>query len=451
MEDEQLSRLRTAVKDLFQYGLEAVNPFNAVKKALYREKNKIVICLGTSKTVTYDIEAFKRIIVVGMGKATALMAKAVDGILGNVISDGCVVVKYGHTAELETIRLLEAGHPLPDENGLRGAREIARLVEEATEKDLIIFLISGGGSALLPLPATGVELAEKQDITSQLLKCGADIQEINTIRKHISIVKGGQLARLAYPATIVSMILSDVVGDRLDTIASGPTVPDATTFRDALNIVNKYDLLDKIPQSIRKRLEAGVRGKIADTPKDGDRVFKKTHNIIVGSNNIALQAIAEQAKKIGLNVIILSSAIEGEAKEVAKVLSAVAKEVTISGNPVAAPACVISGGETTVTIEGKGKGGRNQELGLSAAIAIDGLDNLVILSGGTDGSDGPTDAAGAIVDGNTMERARHQGIDAQQFLRNNDAYNFLKQTHDLLITGPTNTNVMDIHIIMKGK
>jgi hydroxypyruvate reductase len=451
MEDEQLSSLRNAAKDLFQCGLEAVNPFNAVKKALNREKNKIIIGLGTSKTVTYDIEAFERIIVVGMGKATALMAKAVDGILGNVISEGCVVVKYGHTAELETIRLLEAGHPLPDENGLQGAREIARLVEEAAEKDLIIFLISGGGSALLPLPATGVELVEKQNITSQLLKCGADIQEINTIRKHISIVKGGQLARLAYPATIVSMILSDVVGDRLDTIASGPTVPDATTFSDALKIVNKYDLLEKIPQSIRKRLEAGVRGEITDTPKDGDKVFKKAHNIIVGSNNIALQAIAEQAKKIGLNAIILSSAIEGEAKEVAKVLSAVAKEMTISGNPIPAPACVISGGETTVTIEGKGKGGRNQELGLSAAIAIDGLDNLVILSGGTDGSDGPTDAAGAIVDGNTIERARQQRIDAHQFLRNNDAYNFLKQTHDLLITGPTNTNVMDIHIIMKGK
>jgi glycerate 2-kinase len=451
MEQGPINYLRDTAKDLFSHGLEAVNPFNAVRKALHLEKNKITIDLNKSKALTYYLQEFDRIIVVGMGKATALMAKAVDEILGNAITDGCVVVKYGYIAQLKAIRLLEAGHPLPDENGLKGAREIVKLVEQAGEKDLIIFLISGGGSALLPLPAEGVTLAEKQSMTQQLLECGADIQEINAIRKHISMVKGGQLARLAYPATIVSMILSDVVGDRLDTIASGPTVPDATTFHEALNMINKYDLLEKIPPSIRKRITAGARGEIAETPKEGDKVFKKAHNLIVGSNIIALQAIAEQAKKIGLNVIILSSAIEGEAKEVAKVISAMAKEMTISGNPVPAPGCVISGGETTVTITGNGKGGRNQELGLAAAIAIDGIDNLVILSGGTDGSDGPTDAAGAIVDGTTLQRARKCGIDAHRFLENNDAYNFLKQTQDLLVTGPTNTNVMDIHLILKGK
>jgi glycerate 2-kinase len=450
MASRDQKNLREEVKELFLTGLAAVNPYNAVKKALRLENNKILIGLEQSEMLTYDLGNFERVIVVGMGKATSLMAKAVDETLGPVISDGCVVVKYGYTSDLKSIRIREAGHPLPDENGLKGAREIAGMIEAAKERDIIIFLISGGGSALLPLPADGVSFEEKQKMTKQLLECGADIQEINTIRKHISKVKGGQLARLAYPATIVSLILSDVVGDRLDTIASGPTVPDDTTFEQANAIIDKYNLKDKIPDSIRRRIESGVKGNIEDTPKQGDRIFKKTHNLIIGSNLIALQAIEKKAHELGYNTLILSSSIEGEARDVAKVLASIAKEIMGSGHPVKTPACVISGGETTVTIKGKGKGGRNQELGLAAAIVLDGIDNVVLLSGGTDGTDGPTDAAGAIIDGQTIKRAREAGLNPNETLKNNDSYNFLKHVNDLLVTGPTNTNVMDVQIVLES-
>jgi glycerate 2-kinase len=451
MTEARITKLRREVKQLFLYGVDAVNPYNAVKKALRVQKNKILIGLGKSDMLSCDLRRFERIIVVGMGKATALMAKAVDEILGSRIKDGCVVVKYGYTAELEAIRTIEAGHPLPDENGLKGAQEIAQLVEAAQENDLIIFLISGGGSALLPLPADSVAFEEKQRMTRQLLECGADIQEINAIRKHISKVKGGQLARLAYPATIVSLILSDVVGDRLDTIASGPTVPDNTTFKEAQGIINKYNLADRIPDSIRARIESGVRGDIDDTPKYGDRIFKKTHNLIVGSNLIALKAIEKKARAMNYHTLILSSSIEGEAREAAKVLAAITKEITNSGHPLRSPACIISGGETTVTIRGKGKGGRNQELGLAAAMALASVDNFVFLSAGTDGTDGPTDAAGAIVDGQTIKSALEAGINPNEALKNNDSYHLLKRTDELLVTGPTNTNVMDIQIILLDK
>lgn len=451
MDDRHLLKLRKEAVDLFLHGLEAVNPFNAVNRVLRLHQNRIVIDLDRSNTLSYDLKKYERIIVVGMGKATALMAKAVDEILGSRINDGCVVVKYGYTADLKAIRILEAGHPLPDENGLNGAREIARLVEAAGEKDLIIFLISGGGSALLPLPADGVGFDEKQSMTKQLLECGADIKEVNTIRKHISKVKGGQLARLAYPATIVSLILSDVVGDRLDTIASGPTVPDNTTFKEAFEIIRKYNLTDKIPASIRNRIESGVKGNIEDTPKFGDRIFEKTHNLIIGSNLIALEAIEKKARTLGYHTLILSSSIEGEAREVAKVLAAIALEIRSSKHPIQPPACIVSGGETTVTIKGKGKGGRNQELCLGAATALAGTDNVVLLSAGTDGTDGPTDAAGGVIDGRTVEKAKKAGINPYEALNNNDSYNFLQGVGDLLVTGPTNTNVMDVQIILTAK
>jgi hydroxypyruvate reductase len=451
MSDTTLKKLREEAKMLFMQGVEAVNPYTATKRSLHIENNELLIGLDPSHALKYDLTAFTRILVVGMGKATAQMARGVEEILGNHITDGTIDVKYGYTADLKKIRIREAGHPVPDENGLKGAQEIATLVEKAGEKDLVLFLISGGGSALLPLPAEGLTLTEKQEMTQKLLACGADIQEVNAIRKHISKVKGGQLARLAYPATIVSLILSDVVGDRLDTIASGPTVPDDTTFQEAWNILEKYDLMDKIPASIKKRMQSGVEGKISDTPAKGDKIFDKTHNLIIGSNIIALQAVQAQAKKDGYATIILSSSVEGEAREVAKVHSGIAKEVMNSGNPVSPPACVIAGGETTVTITGKGQGGRNQELSLAAAIAIKNMENVVILSGGTDGTDGPTDAAGGIVDGTTIDRAQKLNIKAATYLKNNDSYHFLKKVGDLLITGPTNTNVMDIHIILVGK
>lgn len=448
MVKKNISQLREDAKQLFLHGVEAVDPHAAIKRSLRLENRQLVIGGDRNDALKLDLQAFERVFVLGMGKATALMAKATEEVLTDRIADGCIVVKYGYGTHLDKIRTHEAGHPLPDEKGLNGAREIARIAGDAGKNDLILFLISGGGSALLPLPSEGITLEEKQKITQQLLSCGADIREINAIRKHISSVKGGQLARLAYPATIVSLILSDVVGDRLDTIASGTTVPDNTTFQEAHGIIEKYGLTEKVPVSIKERITQGVAGTIEDTPKKGDRIFEKTHNILVGSNIIALQAARDQAQNLGYNTVIITSSIEGEAREVAKVHSAVAKEVIASGNPVAPPACVIAGGETTVTITGKGKGGRNQELCLAAAMAINGIDNIVIMSAGTDGTDGPTDAAGGIIDGATCERANKQGIKAADSLRNNDSYDFLKKTGDLLITGPTNTNVMDIHIIL---
>ncbi|MBE0432409.1 glycerate kinase [candidate division WOR-3 bacterium] len=448
MAKKNISQLREDAKRLFLHGVEAVNPHSAIKRSLRLENRQLVIGGDRDDALKLDLQAFERIFVLGMGKATALMAKATEETLKDRITDGCIVVKYGYSTHLAKIRTHEAGHPLPDEKGLKGAQEIARIAGDAGENDLILFLISGGGSALLPLPGEGITLEEKQKITQQLLACGADIQEINAIRKHISSVKGGQLARLAYPATIVSLILSDVVGDRLDTIASGTTVSDNTTFQEAFSIIEKYGLIEEIPVSIKERITQGAAGTIEDTPKRGDKIFEKTHNLLVGSNIIALQAIKNEAQRTGYNTVIITSSIEGEAREVAKVHSAIAKEVIASGNPVTPPACVISGGETTVTITGKGKGGRNQELCLAAAMAINGIENIVIMSAGTDGTDGPTDAAGGIIDGTTCRRAEKQGINAVKSLRNNDSYDFLKKTGDLLITGPTNTNVMDIHIIL---
>ena len=441
--------LKKIAKELFLQGVNAVNPQTAVQNTVKMVDGKLIIKTDTD-CIEINMKDFNRIFVVGAGKATALMAKALEDILGEYITAGYINVKYGYTAKLKKIHLNEAGHPIPDNNGLEGSKAIVSLLSNTNERDLVFCLISGGGSALLPLPADNITLAEKQHITQVLLQCGADIQEINAVRKHISKIKGGQLAKLAYPATVITLILSDVVGDRLDTIASGPAVPDNTTFEEAWRVLEKYNLLDKAPKSILRRLKEGIKGKIPETPKENNKIFKKVHNIIIGSNIIALKAVEHQARKMGFNTIILTSAIEGEAREVAKVLSAIAKECVSTGNPVSPPACIISGGETTVTIKGKGKGGRNQELCLAAAIAMRGLKNVVLLSAGTDGTDGLTDAAGAIVDGTTFNKAISLGIDPLIYLKENDSYHFFNKIGDLLITGPTNTNVMDIQIILVG-
>jgi hydroxypyruvate reductase len=301
---------------------------------------------------------------------------------------------------------------------------------------------------LLPFPAGEISLEEKQEVTQLLLDCGADIKEINTLRKHISQIKGGWLARWAYPSTVLSFILSDVVGDPLDVIASGPTVPDSSTFEDAWAILNKFDLLKKIAPALRDYLVLGREGKVEETPKSGDVAFEKVHNILIGSNILALRAGEKEASLHGLNTLILSSFVVGETREAARFHTAIAREVISTGNPVRRPACIISGGETTVTIRGKGLGGRNQEFALAAALEISGLEKVVILSGGTDGTDGPTDAAGATADPTTVARAKAHGIDPLSHLENNDAYPFFQRLGDLLITGPTQTNVMDVRIIL---
>jgi len=438
-----LEKLKSDARAIFDAGLKAVDPINAVKRQLKRDNN--ILELQGQK---YNLTEYENIYVIGMGKAAASMAQGVEEVIGDEITSGVINVKYGHTAPLRAIKIKEAGHPVPDEAGLIGTKEIIDLLKGTGENDLVICVISGGGSALLPLPAGNIKLEEKQAVTQSLLDCGATIHEINAIRKQISAVKGGRLAKLAYPSTLISLILSDVIGDDLDVIASGPTVPDTHTFHDCRGIIDKYKLRNKVPESIIAYVEKGCSGEVEDTPKSEDPAFKRTQNAIVASNILAILAAKKKAEELGYNTLILSTFIHGETEEVAKVHTAIAKEITSSGNPVKKPACLISGGETTVTIEGGGYGGRNQEFVLAAALDIDGLNNVVVLSGGTDGTDGPTDAAGAFADGTTIQRASQLGLDGYELLCDNDSYNFFKPLSDLLITGPTNTNVMDLRVLL---
>ncbi|TEU03548.1 MAG: glycerate kinase [Candidatus Aminicenantes bacterium] len=439
------SQLRKDAESVFQAGLEAVNPIQEVKKHVTLQDNKLIV--GEQ---TYDLADYDGVYVIGTGKASAAMAQAVEQLLGERLKEGVVNVKYSHTFPVKRIKVNEAGHPVPDEAGFHGTQDIIQLLEKTGDNDLVLCLISGGGSALLPYPAEGLTLEDKQKVTQCLLEVGACIHEINALRKHISQVKGGRLAKIASPSTLVSLILSDVIGDDLDTIASGPTVPDESIFADCLKIIEKYDMRGKIPSSVVELLEKGARGEVEETPKSGDPAFQKTQNLIISSNIHAIQAAKRKADELGYNSLILSTFVEGETKETARVHAAVAKEILKTGNPVPRPACVISGGETTVTIRGKGLGGRNQEFVLAAAIDIDGLENVIVLSVGTDGTDGPTDAAGAVADGSTVSRAGEMGMDAEHFLRENDSYHFFKPLEDLIITGPTHTNVMDLRLVMVG-
>ena len=438
-------KLRNDALAIFNAGVKAVDPVDAIKRYLRLEDGILSV-----ENRTYDLTKYKGVYIIGAGKASAAMAQPLEDILGNRIKGSAVNIKYEHGVPLEIIRVNEAGHPVPDEAGLRSTKQIIQLLQQTGDKDLVICLISGGGSALLPCPAEGLTLENKQSVTRHLLEVGATIQEINAVRKHISQVKGGQLARLAYPSTLISLILSDVIGDNLDSIASGPTVPDSNTFSDCLHILDKYNIRQEIPAGVLEHLEKGAKGEIKETPKAGDPVFKKTQNVIIGSNIMAVKAARQKAQELRYHSLILSSFIEGETREVAKVHAAVAKEILSTSSPVSRPACVISGGETTVTIRGKGLGGRNQEFTLASAIEIDGLEDVVILSGGTDGTDGPTDAAGALADGKTVRRAKELGLDAGYHLRENDSYHFFEPLGDLLITGPTYTNVMDLRLVIVG-
>jgi glycerate 2-kinase len=422
-----------------------VDPGEAIHRHVVRDGDRLRL-----DQETVDLKSVRQLVVVGMGKAGASMAGAVEEILGNRISSGVVVTKYGHVQPIKTIRLHEAGHPVPDDAGMAGAQAILDQVKGLGPEDLVLVLISGGGSALTPAPVEGISLAEKQALTKILLACGADIREMNALRKHISRIKGGQLARAASPARIFTLILSDIVGDPLDAIASGPTVPDPTTYADALSILDKYRIRGEIPASIRTHLEAGARGEIAETPKPSDSLFARVKSLMVANNIQALEAADSEARVLGFTPMILSSFIEGETREIARMHAALAREVLATGHPVKPPICIITGGETTVTLRGKGKGGRNQEFALAAALDIAGLPDVVILSAGTDGTDGPTDAAGAIVDGETVARAVAQGLNPRAALDANDAYPFFQRLGDLIITGPTKTNVMDVRLVLVG-
>lgn len=442
--ENKLKKIRKDANDIFQASLKAVNPVAAVKRFLKLEDEKLVIA-----NRSFAINDFENIYLIGFGKAAAAMARGVEEVIGHHLKGGIINVKYGHLDKLSSkIKINEAGHPVPDENGVTGTNEIVSLVQNCGEKDLVLCVISGGGSAIFPSPHEGITLQEKQETTRLLLSCGADITEINAIRKHISKVKGGQLARIVQPATLITLVLSDVIGDPLDSIASGPAAPDESTFEDCLEIIDKYNLSGKIPEAVERHLTNGAHKKISDTPKENDPAFLKTFNVIVGSNLQAVIAAKEKADQLGYHTLILSTFIEGETKDVARVHAAIAKEVIKTGNPIPPPACILSGGETTVTIKGEGLGGRNQEFVLAAALDIKQMRNVVILSAGTDGTDGPTDAAGAIADGETISRAESLGMNALHFLQNNDSYHFFEKLNDLIKTGPTNTNVMDLRVVL---
>lgn len=443
-----IREMRSEVESLFRAALQRVDPYEAVNRFVRREGNRLFLGEQDSPDVELDLEAFDHVYLVGGGKATAPMARAMEGLLGERIDAGVISVKYGFTDDLNRTEISEAGHPLPDRNGVKGTQKILALLERAGERDLVLSLISGGGSALLPQPADGITLEEKQAVTRTLLECGASIDEINTVRKHISSSKGGQMARAAYPATIINLMLSDVVGDRMDVIASGPFVPDSSTFREALEIFEKYRI-EEMPDTVRDYLKRGRENRVPETPKEGDPLFDRVHNVIIGSNILALEAAGREAERRGYHTLILSSMVEGETREVARVHTAIAEEILKTGNPVRPPACIISGGETTVTIQGNGMGGRNQEFCLAAAMDLQACPpRVVILSGGTDGNDGPTTAAGAIVDPDSVSRGHSKGLKAADYLSNNDSFHYFEKTGDLLMTGPTNTNVMDVRIIL---
>ena len=440
-------RLRNDALAIFRAALKAADPIEAVLRHA-RVDNGVMVA-GRKR---YRLEAYRNVYVTGAGKASAAMAVSVERLLAKRITGGSINVKYGHTAKLRRIKLRECGHPVPDEAGVQGAAEIARIASEAGESDLLICLISGGASALAPAPVPPITLAEKQETTKLLLRCGASIHEINAVRKHISTLKGGQLARLASPATVLTLILSDVIGDDLDVIGSGPTAPDSATFTTAAALLDKYGIRSAVPQTVRERIERGVSGQVDDTPKPGDPIFDRVQNLVVGSNSLAVDAAVDEARRLGYRPLVLSTFVEGETRDVARVHAAIAKEVVASGRPVRSPACLISGGETTVTIRGDGLGGRSQEFCLAAAVDLASIPSQVaVLSGGTDGTDGPTDAAGAIAFTDTVARARAAGLDPVDHLARNDSYHFFDRLGDLIKTGPTNTNVMDIRFVLIPK
>ena len=434
--------------DIYKSAIRAADPFKAVTQKLRVSGSRM-----TLEGKDYNLREFNRIVVVGAGKAVAPMARAVEEIFGDSIDDGIIIVKYGHTRSLRKIRQIEGSHPLPDLNGVRGTKDLIDIVKRANERTLVICLLSGGASSLLVSPMDGIALDDKKEVTELLLKAGATIDELNTVRKHISSVKGGRLAELAHPATLITPVLSDVIGDRLAVIASGPTVPDSTTFKDAIGVLRKYGLEDKIPGRVAKILKDGLEGKIEETPKGCEDFFKKARTIIVAGIKEALVAAKEKAESMGFKTEILTSELQGAAREAARDLAARAIEAKNTMKAGDKPRCLLFGGETTVTVKGGGLGGRNQELALAVAIEIEWRDGITLLSAGTDGTDGPTNAAGAIVDGGTLSLAKQYGMDAALYLENNDSYHFFKRLDFLsgkrhhLMTGPTGTNVMDLQII----
>ena len=386
---------------------------------------------------------YARVFLLGAGKASGAMAAAAEDVLGDRVAGGFVVVKDGHAARRQRVEMAEAGHPVPDARGLAASARLLEVARGAGEDDLILFLVSGGGSALTPAPAPPITLAEKQELTRLLLASGATIGELNAVRKHLSLFKGGQLARAAWPAGVLTLALSDVIGDPLDVIASGPTAPDPTTFAAALEVLSRRGLSGRVPASIGRRLEAGRAGDIPETPKPGDPLFERVTNVVIGNNTLVTDAAVATARRLGFRPDLATRELQGEARDVARDFVAHARRLT-------PPACLVAAGETTVTVRGQGKGGRCQEFALAAALELRPADRITILAAGTDGTDGPTDATGAIVDAGSVERGAAAGADARRALADNDAYGFLRASEDLIVSGPTRTNLLDLYLAVSA-
>lgn len=431
------------IERIYRAGLERVGGQAAVREAVQIHAGQLTV-----GSLTLDLAHVDRIVAIGAGKASAAMALGLEEALGDRLTAGVITTKDGHTLPTHCIRIAEAAHPTPDARCLAGAEAMTSLLRGLTERDLVIALMSGGGSALVEAPVAGVALADLIELTRLLLRSGATIHEMNTIRKHLSTIKGGGLARLAQPARVVNLMISDVIGDDLDTIASGPTVPDPTTYADALAVLDRYGLRAAAPAAVRACLEAGAVGQRPETAKAGDPAFERVTNVLVATNGLAVRAAAAAAADLGYRPLVLSTMIQGEAREVARAWTAIGLQASLTGEPMAGPCCLLAGGETTVTVTGDGLGGRSTEFALASALACAGSRGLTIASLATDGSDGPTDAVGAIVDGTTIERARALGLDARACLRANNSYTFFDRLGGLVKTGPTGTNVNDLYVAL---
>ncbi|MDQ7032661.1 MAG: glycerate kinase [Desulfonauticus sp.] len=439
-------KLSHHIQDIFTQAIASALPTTIISHNLTLDNTSILL----AGQKIYNLNQFQHIVVLGAGKASALMAKNLENILQTYLTEGIIITKYNHTCNLKKTTLIEAGHPIPDHNSLEGGKLIVETIQRYKNTNtLFIFLLSGGASSLMVLPEPPLTLEDKQLINSLLLSSGANIYEINTIRKHLSQLKGGKLAKLAHPNPILTLVISDVIGDDLSVIGSGPTYPDSSTWQDCLTILQKYKLWERLPNHLQNFFSQGIKGQIADTPKKNDSYFNSVKNIILASNRQVLRAAATRAQQLGYTPLILTSSLQGEAKEAAKFLASIAREITTSGHPLKPPCCIISGGETTVNMgDSQGKGGRNQELALAFALELDPGPNVCFLSAGTDGTDGPTDAAGAIITSETLKLAKAKGLNPEIFLLNHDSYNFFKPIGGLFITGPTFTNVMDVQIIL---
>jgi len=441
--------LRDQAQKIFMTGVRAADPGAAVHRHLAYVQGRLQIaCHDTTDRKSTRSRSWSKIHVIAFGKAAVPMASAVLEIIPrqSLAAPPTVVTSYENAMPVDGLHILGAAHPLPDESGQQAARSIATIASNARQGELVLVLISGGASALLPSPPDGIPLADKTAATELLLASGADIGEINTVRKHLSLLKGGGLARLAAPADLHALILSDVIGDDLSTIASGPTVADDTTFAQALHVFEKRNLVHRLPASVRDHLERGCSGAIVETPGSDDSVFANTGNTLIGSNRISLDAAIADAQGAAFAVHVHSRALHGEARDVAQQICSAAADLPTGRH------AILAGGETTVTLQGNGRGGRNQELALAFALQAKQCDlaaDWVLLSGGTDGIDGPTDAAGGIVDSGTVHRIQSAGGDPRALLENNDAYHALQMSNDLVTTGATGTNVADLVVMLK--